>query len=64
MGEGYKQTKKVDEAIKVAEKVLAMPVDVKVTDFATAGSGATLSRDRDRPRGADGGRASRSRPRR
>ena len=43
VGEGYKQTKKVDDAIKVAEKVLAMPVDVKVTDFATAGSSATLS---------------------
>jgi tetratricopeptide (TPR) repeat protein len=41
VGEGYKQTKKVDEAVKVAEKVLAMPVDIKVTNFAATGSGAT-----------------------
>ena len=43
VGEGYKQNNKVDDAVKVAEKVLAMPVDVKVSDFATTGSGATLA---------------------
>jgi tetratricopeptide (TPR) repeat protein len=43
VGEGYKQTKKVDDAVKVAEKVLALPVDVKVTNFAATGSGATWS---------------------
>ncbi len=43
VGEGYKQNNKVDDAVKVAEKVLAMPVDVKVNDFSTTGSGATFS---------------------
>ena len=37
MGEGYKQAGKVDDAVKTAEKVLALPVDVKVTDFAAGG---------------------------
>ncbi len=43
VGEGYKQSKKVDEAIMVAEKVLAMPVDVKVTDFTPGPSDAKLT---------------------
>jgi tetratricopeptide (TPR) repeat protein len=43
VGEGYKQNDKVDDAVKVAEKVLAMPVDVKVSDFSTTASGATLA---------------------
>lgn len=43
VGEGYKLSGKVDEAVKTAEKVLAMPVDVKVNDFAPAGNGATLT---------------------
>ena len=41
LGEGYKQTSKVDEAVKTAEKVLAMPVDIKVNDLATTPQGAT-----------------------
>ena len=41
VGEGYKQTSKVDEAVKTAEKVLALPVDMRVTDFTAAGNGAT-----------------------
>jgi tetratricopeptide (TPR) repeat protein len=43
VGEGYKQAKQVDEAVKVAEKVLALPVDVKVTDFSPGASNATLT---------------------
>ena len=43
VGEGYKQVKQVDEAVKVAEKVLALPVDVKVTDFSPGASNATLT---------------------
>jgi tetratricopeptide (TPR) repeat protein len=43
VGEGYKQNNKVDDAVKVAEKVLAMPVDVKVDDFSATGSNATLT---------------------
>ncbi len=42
-GEGYKESSKVDSAVKMAERVLALPVDVKVTDFTPAGSGATLT---------------------
>jgi tetratricopeptide (TPR) repeat protein len=42
LGEGYKRSGKVNDAVKVAEKVLALPADVKVTDFSTTGSGATL----------------------
>ena len=40
MGEGYKQAKQVDEAVKVAEKVLALPVDIRVTDFSTGANAA------------------------
>lgn len=43
VGEGYKQAKQVDEAVKVAEKVLALPVDVRVTDFSTGANTATLT---------------------
>ena len=43
VGEGFKQAKQVDEAVKVAEKVLALPVDVRVTDFSTGSSNATLT---------------------
>ena len=43
MGEGYKQSSKVDDAVKVAEKVLALPIDVKVDDFTATGGNATLT---------------------
>ncbi|HUR95977.1 MAG TPA: tetratricopeptide repeat protein [Gemmatimonadales bacterium] len=42
-GEGYKQSAKVDDAVKTAEQVLALPVDVKASDFSTTGTGATLT---------------------
>ena len=42
-GEGYKQSAKVDEAVKTAEQVLALPADVKASDFAATASGATLT---------------------
>jgi tetratricopeptide (TPR) repeat protein len=41
VGEGYKQGGKIDDAVKTAEHVLALPVDVRVTDFAAAAGGAT-----------------------
>ncbi|HEX6106468.1 MAG TPA: tetratricopeptide repeat protein [Gemmatimonadales bacterium] len=41
VGEGYKQTSKVDEAVKTAEKVLALPADIRVSDFTPTGNGAT-----------------------
>jgi tetratricopeptide (TPR) repeat protein len=43
VGEGYKLSKKMDDAVKTAEKVLALPVDIKVTDFSPIGTGATLT---------------------
>jgi tetratricopeptide (TPR) repeat protein len=43
VGEGYKQTSKVDDAVKTAEKVLALPADVRVTDFTPTGTGATFT---------------------
>jgi thioredoxin-like negative regulator of GroEL len=43
MGEGYKQAKQVNEAVKVAERVLALPVDVRVTDFNPGTGNATLT---------------------
>jgi tetratricopeptide (TPR) repeat protein len=43
VGEGYKQANKVDDAVKTAEQVLALPVDVKVRDFASAAGGANLT---------------------
>jgi tetratricopeptide (TPR) repeat protein len=42
-GEGYKQSAKVDDAVKTAEQVLALPVDVKASDFSATGAGATLT---------------------
>lgn len=42
-GEGYKQSSKVDAAVKTAEQVLALPADVKASDFAATGNGATLT---------------------
>jgi tetratricopeptide (TPR) repeat protein len=43
VGEGYKQSGKIDDAVKAAERVLALPVDVKVNDFSVSGGSATLS---------------------
>jgi len=43
MGEGYKQSSKVDDAVKTAEQVLALPANVKASNFATGGSGASLT---------------------
>jgi tetratricopeptide (TPR) repeat protein len=43
VGEGYKQSGKINEAVSTAEKVLALPIDVKVTEFAPTASGATLA---------------------
>jgi tetratricopeptide (TPR) repeat protein len=43
VGEGYRQGGNVDEAVKAAEQVLALPVDVRVTDFTPAQGGATLT---------------------
>jgi tetratricopeptide (TPR) repeat protein len=42
-GEGYKQSAKVDDAVKTAEQVLALPADVKASDFTATGSGANLT---------------------
>ena len=42
-GEGYKTSAKVDDAVKTAELVLALPADVKASDFAATGAGATLT---------------------
>jgi tetratricopeptide (TPR) repeat protein len=43
LGEGYKQSSKVDDAVKTAEQVLALPANVKASDFATSGTGASLT---------------------
>jgi tetratricopeptide (TPR) repeat protein len=43
VGEGFKQSSNVDEAVKIAEQVLALPIDVRVTDFSNAAGGATLT---------------------
>jgi tetratricopeptide (TPR) repeat protein len=42
-GEGYKQSAKVNDAVKTAEQVLALPADVKASDFSATGSGANLT---------------------
>jgi tetratricopeptide (TPR) repeat protein len=42
-GEGYKQSAKVDDAVKTAEQVLALPADVKASDFEATASGANLT---------------------
>ena len=43
VGEGFKQAKQVDEAVKIAEQVLALPMDVRVTEFSPGASNATLT---------------------
>ena len=43
VGEGYKQSSKINEAVSTAEKVLALPIDLKVNEFAPTASGATLA---------------------
>jgi len=43
LGEGHKQSGKVDLAVKTAEQVLALPVDVTASNFAVQGNQATLS---------------------
>ncbi|HKT60016.1 MAG TPA: tetratricopeptide repeat protein [Gemmatimonadales bacterium] len=43
LGEGYKQSKKVDDAVKTAEQVLALPANVRAANFATQGTGASLT---------------------
>jgi tetratricopeptide (TPR) repeat protein len=43
LGEGYKQSSKVDDAVKTAEQVLALPANVRAANFATQGSGASLT---------------------
>jgi len=43
LGEGNRQSKKIDKAVKVAEQVLALPVNVEVTTFAPTGAGAKLT---------------------
>jgi len=42
-GEGYKQSAKVDDAVKTATQVLALPADVKASDFDATGTGANLT---------------------
>ena len=41
--EGHRQSKKINSAVKLAEGVLALPVDIKVTDLTAAGDGAKLT---------------------
>jgi tetratricopeptide (TPR) repeat protein len=41
--EGHRQTGKINSAVKLAEGVLALPVDVKVTDLTVAGDRAKLT---------------------
>jgi len=43
LGEGYKRVGKLDQAIQTAEKVLALPADLKVTEFTPSQSGASLN---------------------
>jgi tetratricopeptide (TPR) repeat protein len=43
LGEGYKQSSKVDDAVKTAEQVLALPANVRAANFAPQGSGASLT---------------------
>jgi hypothetical protein len=43
LGEGYRQTAKVDDAIKTAEQVLALPANVKASAFTPSASGASLT---------------------
>jgi tetratricopeptide (TPR) repeat protein len=41
--EGHRQSGKIDSAVKLAEGVLALPVDIKVTDLTAAKDGAKLT---------------------
>jgi tetratricopeptide (TPR) repeat protein len=43
VGEGYKQSKQVDSAVQVAEKVLALRTDLQVNDLTVSGTTATLT---------------------
>jgi tetratricopeptide (TPR) repeat protein len=43
LGEGYKQSSKVDDAVKTAEQVLALPANVRAANFAAQGNGASLT---------------------
>ena len=43
LGEGHKQSGKVDLAVTTAEQVLALPADVKASNFEAAGNTATLT---------------------
>ena len=43
LGEGQKQSGKVDQAVKSAEQVLALPADVKASNFEVKGDQATLT---------------------
>jgi tetratricopeptide (TPR) repeat protein len=43
VGEGYRKANRMGEALKIAEKVLALPMDVKVTEFSTSRTSATLT---------------------
>ena len=49
LGEGYKQSSKVDDAVNTAEKVLALPVERDAHRIRHHGSGASLT---PRPRAA------------
>lgn len=42
-GEGYRKSAKVDDAVKIAEQVLALPADVRGSAFTATGSGASLT---------------------
>ena len=56
-----RQSKKIDSAVKTAEQVLALPVDVEVTDFAPTASRGQADRHGHRPCGPDaGGQADRA----
>ena len=60
-GEGYKQSAKVDDAVKTAEQVLALPADVKASDFAADRERRDADAHGHRPGGPDaGGQADRA----
>lgn len=42
-GEGYKESKKVDLAVKTAEQVLALPIALQADEFVRSANGATLT---------------------
>ena len=43
IGNGYKNTNDIDQAIKIAEQLLALPADVTVKEFITRADGAKLT---------------------